>query len=338
MPKQPVAQLTRALTNWYAGTHRPLPWRESTDPYLIWISEVMLQQTQVATVLPYFERFTARFPTVQALAEAPLPDVLRLWAGLGYYSRARNLHAGALHICVHHGGLFPKTRQGVLSVPGIGPYTAGAILSIAFNLPEPVVDGNVQRVMARFYKWNKVLESTPSRDFFWAKAREWVESHPQPRILNQALMELGALVCTKHSPRCGVCPLKANCKAFLMGRPERYPIRQPRKPFVELRWVALVFDHRGKLFLRKRTAQEWWTGLWDFPTQERRGEIDMSAELGGEIRHTVTHHRIRLTPVRMRLAKRPDTARWGPGRWLSRRDIAKLPTSSLVQKILRNLE
>jgi A/G-specific adenine glycosylase len=338
------------LSRWFAAHHRAMPWRETRDPYLIWISEVMLQQTQVTTVLPYYQRFTSRFPTVEALAAAEEPEVLALWSGLGYYSRARNLHRGAKTIAFGLGGKFPRTREALLEVPGIGPYTAGAISSIAFDLPEPLVDGNVQRVLSRFHGWEKLIESTESRRFFWEKAEAWVKAADSPRILNQALMELGATVCIKGTPRCGVCPLSDDCTARREGRQTELPARKPRREKVDVRWIGLVLERDGKVFLRPNRPSEWWSGLWDFPRLELGPAEEVTKAIGrlskdwqseavalGAQKHTVTHHRLSVVPAIVRLKKIPARLPKGfeEGRWIEAKEVAEMPISSLARKILR---
>jgi A/G-specific adenine glycosylase len=199
-------RLRAALLAWFDRNRRELPWRRTRDPYAIWLSEVMLQQTQVATVIPYWERFLARFPTVTALAEAPLDEVLSLWSGLGYYSRARNLHRAANEVVARHGGALPASHAALLALPGFGRYTAGAVASIAFGLPEPLVDGNVARVFSRACAIEGAPGDREREKKLWAEAARWVQGE-RPGELNQALMELGATVCTARSPRCGLCPL-----------------------------------------------------------------------------------------------------------------------------------
>ncbi len=324
-----------------------MPWRLTRDPYSIWISEVMLQQTQVTTVLPYYERFMARFPSVQSLAEAPESDVLALWSGLGYYSRARNLHRGAKYLTQELGGNFPRTRDEILEVPGIGPYTAGAILSIAFDLAIPLVDGNVQRVLSRYHGWEDLIESSASKTFFWKKAEEWVKAAESPRVLNQALMELGAMVCAKGTPRCGSCPLAASCVAHLRGIEAELPRRKPRREKVDVHWIGLVLEHRGKIFLRPNPEGEWWNGLWDFPRVKLEGAAALSKELKGLGRkgnspavplgaqkHTVTHHRLSVVPAVLRLQKAPRDLPKG-GKWIAPEELDRIPISSLAKKIAR---
>jgi A/G-specific adenine glycosylase len=338
----PKSKNVLALSDWYKKNHRTLPWRANTDPYRIWISEVMLQQTQVATVIPYFERFLAAFPTLRALATAPTDQVLTLWSGLGYYSRARNLQKGAQFIVEQYGGNFPKTREQILEVPGVGPYTAGAILSIAFDLPEAIVDGNVQRVLTRVFAWQKPLEEKATKDWLWQEAKLWVECSDSPRVLNQAIMELGATVCRKDQPQCTRCPLATTCQGFRSGQPNQYPLRKPRRKPVDLWWSALVAVHRGKVLLQQHPQGDWWEGLWSLPY--RPGDSAAAAEQAlksvcdpaaatvqlGEIRHTVTHHRLHVLPTVWQPKKKPPLE----GRWVDLAQTDSMALSSLARKIL----
>ncbi|WP_059049760.1 A/G-specific adenine glycosylase [Paenibacillus senegalimassiliensis] len=217
------------LLIWYEGAKRDLPWRRHRDPYYIWVSEIMLQQTRVDTVIPYFQRFIERFPTVTALSEAPEEDVLKCWEGLGYYSRARNLQAAATQVVERHGGIVPDNKAEVSALKGVGPYTTGAILSIAFNRPEPAVDGNVMRVLSRYFMIEEDIMKTGTRTLMEELAAELI---PQGRAsdFNQALMELGALICTPKSPQCLICPVMARCTGRLEGAEERLPVKTKAKP------------------------------------------------------------------------------------------------------------
>ncbi|MEZ4752504.1 MAG: A/G-specific adenine glycosylase [Bdellovibrionota bacterium] len=339
----------RKLENWYAAHHRKLPWRKSHNPYSIWISEVMLQQTQVATVLPYYENFLRKWPTLETLAESEEADLLAAWSGLGYYSRARNLRRGAQHLMQVHGGDFPKNASVLRETPGIGPYTAGAILSIAFDLPEALVDGNVQRVFARFYGEERPIEDRGAQKQFWEWAGAWVSAAQSPRILNQALMELGATVCTKSSPKCVSCPLKGSCFAAAADRAEDFPRRRPRRKVEELYWLGVVFEHDDKLLLRKNPVGGWWQDLWDFPTirLDKKDDLKKARKLLRKHypqvnewialapqKHTVTHHRIHLHPFVAKLSsnqlrKVPPSERW----WAIDK-IDGAPISSLVKKVM----
>jgi A/G-specific adenine glycosylase len=288
-----------ALIDWYRRGHRDLPWRRTSDPYAIWVSEIMLQQTRVETVKERFQEFMRRFPTIEALAAAPLEDVLALWSGLGYYARARNLHAAAREMAERYGGCVPDDEKAVRELPGIGPYTAGAILSIAFRRKAAILDGNVIRVLSRLL----TIDEAPDADAA-AKRRYWSLSEsllpPAPRAgepndvgdFNQALMELGATVCVPQRPVCLVCPVSGFCQARQQGDPERYPPRKEARPVPVVRAVTLVLSRAsGELMLLRRPPVGLWGGLWEPPTlpllpDER--EEDGLLRLFGELRGAAT--------------------------------------------------
>ncbi|BCX05352.1 MAG: A/G-specific adenine glycosylase [Candidatus Roseilinea sp.] len=257
--------LVARLLHWFKRHKRDLPWRrEPRDPYRVWLSEVMLQQTQVATVIPYFERWLKRFPTLEALAAAPLDDVLKLWEGLGYYARARNLHAAAQIVVRDYGGQLPRTVEGLMALPGIGRYTAGAIASLAFGAPAPVLDGNVRRVLSRIFGLAR-----PSEAELWALAESLL---PRRRAgaFNEALMELGATICTPRAPQCAECPLHALCQAYAGGNPEAYPSKPAKQktPHHEVLTVVLV-DGAGRALLGQRPRHGLLGGLWEFISAPR---------------------------------------------------------------------
>jgi A/G-specific adenine glycosylase len=301
----------KELIGWFIENQRALPWRASYDPYHVWISEIMLQQTQVETVVPYFERWIAKFPTVRKLAKADEQAVLKLWAGLGYYSRARNLMAAAKSVAENHGGKIPQDYEALRSLPGIGQYTAGAILSIAFNKPFPVVDGNVRRVLSRIYGWE---DDSPKR--LW-EAAEHLVKQAEPRLLNQALMELGATVCSFKAPRCLVCPVQSSCVAFKTGMQAVIPPVKKRPETVRVQVFAVVCGKNGRHLMRQSK------GLWEFPmfNELPAGELTHV----GSCRHTITHHRLEVqvytgTPENLQGFE-----------WQRFKD---LPVSSLTRKIL----
>jgi A/G-specific adenine glycosylase len=256
-----------ALLDWFARYQRDLPWRRSRDPYRIWVSEVMLQQTRVETVIPYYERWFARFPTLKSLAEAPEDEVLKAWEGLGYYSRARNLHEAVKEVVARYGGEVPDDEEAVRSLKGVGPYTAGAILSIAFNRAVPAVDGNVMRVLSRLFSIGDDITKPQTRQGMEALARELIPAG-QANAFNQALMELGALVCTPTSPKCLACPVAEFCTARQEGDPERFPVKAKAKPPREIDLVAVVLEHEGRFLIRRRPADGLLGGLWEFPVGE----------------------------------------------------------------------
>ncbi|TYA11674.1 A/G-specific adenine glycosylase [Paenibacillus faecis] len=256
------------LLKWYERSKRDLPWRRHRDPYYIWVSEIMLQQTRVDTVIPYFQRFIERFPTLKDLAEAPEEDVLKCWEGLGYYSRARNLQAAARQVVERHGGTVPSVKAEVAALKGVGPYTTGAILSIAFNQPEPAVDGNVMRVLSRYFLIREDIMKTGTRTRMEELAASLI---PRGRAadFNQALMELGALICTPKSPSCLVCPVMARCAARLEGAEDALPVKSKAKPpRPEYRLVALVEgdgEHAGRVLVRRRPASGLLARMWELP-------------------------------------------------------------------------
>ncbi len=284
-----------ALAQWFERQKRVLPWRSEPTLYRVWVSEIMLQQTQVVTVRPFFERFMERFPTVEALAGAGEDAVVEAWAGLGYYSRARNLHRGARAI-VEAGG-FPQTREAWLEVPGVGPYTAGAIASIALGKPEPILDGNVERVLSRVL----MLGRGPRfklRLWRWAGllVRLAHRSGASPSVFNQALMELGALVCSPKSPDCASCPVATHCMARQNGVQEQYPPKKPPKQWIALEEQRHVWlDTATRRWLIEKQPQgRWRAGLWDF-LEEAPG-AGMARRLGEVVtRHVVTRHKITRT-------------------------------------------
>lgn len=262
-----------ALAAWYRGNQRPLPWRGSRDPYPIWLSEVILQQTRVDQGSAYWQRFVQRWPTVEALAEAHTADVLKEWQGLGYYSRARNLHTAAKQVVQDHGGFFPADIDALRGLKGVGDYTAAAIGSIAFNLPEAVVDGNVYRVLARCFGIDLPIDSTPGRKTFKALAMELIDP-AAPGDHNQAVMELGAIICTPQRPTCTSCPVADHCIARATGTIDRLPVKQGKNK-VRDRWFNyLVVERAGKLAHVQRAHKDIWLGLHEPPMLEAAGKLD----------------------------------------------------------------
>ena len=305
MPKKPAsaALVAGKLARWFRIHRRAMPWRETRDPYRIWLSEIMLQQTQVATVIPYYARFLARFPSVDALAAAPVDDVLTLWAGLGYYSRARSLHRGAQIIVERFGGRLPATRDALRQIPGIGPYTAGAILSIAFSLPEPLVDGNVARVLSRLTCLEGDWRVGAGKRAVWAAAGDLVAAGAQARVnpgdLNQALMELGATLCTPRTPECSRCPLADSCQAHQTGSETQYPQTPPKRvsPVWPLRaWV--VEDARGRILFARRQAGGLFGGMWEVPTERAKAAPDVEPPFA-RLQHVLTHRVLELRACRV---------------------------------------
>lgn len=260
-----LEEIVAPLLAWYQRNARILPWRENTDPYRVWVSEIMLQQTRVDTVIPYYERFMARLPSVQALAEVREEDLLKLWEGLGYYSRARNLQKAARCICKEFGGAFPGTYEQLCSLPGVGPYTAGAIASIAFELPVPAVDGNVLRVLSRLTENPQdIAEPAVKKQMTAALAQVYPAGHCGD--FTQSLMELGAVVCVPNGfPRCEACPLHQLCRAFQHGTQTEYPVQTKKQPRRAEKKTVLLLCCDGRVAVRKRPRGGLLGGLWEFP-------------------------------------------------------------------------
>ncbi|MFS0636421.1 A/G-specific adenine glycosylase [Mesobacillus foraminis] len=256
------------LIGWFEKEQRDLPWRKDRDPYKIWVSEVMLQQTRVDTVIPYFNRFLEQFPSLDALAEADEEKVLKAWEGLGYYSRVRNLQSAVKEVQEKYNGIVPDSPKEISALKGVGPYTAGAILSIAYAKPEPAVDGNVMRVLSRILLiWDDIAKPA-SRRIFEEAVRELI-SHENPSYFNQAMMELGALICTPTSPSCLLCPVRDHCQAFNEGVQDELPVKTKKKKQRPVELTAAVLrNHEGKLLIRKRPDTGLLANLWEFPTTE----------------------------------------------------------------------
>jgi A/G-specific adenine glycosylase len=299
------------LSAWFQENQRVLPWRSSYDPYHVWISEVMLQQTQVETVVPYFERWMAMLPDVPALAAAEEQSVLSLWAGLGYYTRARNLMAAAKVLAREHRGAVPADYEALRSLPGVGQYTAGAILSIAFNKPYPVVDGNVRRVLSRIYGWEN---DSPKR--LWEAAEKLVR-RAEPRTINQAIMELGATVCSFKAPRCLVCPVQSACIAYKVGKQLAIPPVKKRPATVRVQLFAVVQQNEGRLLMKASR------GLWEFPMFSNLPAGALTR--AGSCRHTITHHRLEVQ-VYTGVLEKTKGYQW--------QEFGAVPVSSLTRKIL----
>jgi A/G-specific adenine glycosylase len=347
-----VKQIRRALLIWYCANRRDLPWRRSRDPYAIWVSETMLQQTRVETVIPYYERFLARFPDVESLASADTDDVLGVWAGLGYYSRARNLQAAAREVSTKHGGELPDDAAGLRALPGIGRYTAGALASIAFDRPEPIVDGNVARVLTRLLGIREDIAKPAVVRRLWDEAARLAEG-PDPGDLNQALMELGALVCVPAEPHCPTCPLRSSCDARRRGDAASLPVKAKKPAARHIEASAAWVTRRGKVLAVRRPPSGLLGGLWELPggDLERREEpadglvrslrervgLDVSnPRYVGAVAHVFTHRRLRLHLFRCDPPRgRTRLDGFDAHRWLSPRGVGELPHGAPTRKALQ---
>jgi A/G-specific adenine glycosylase len=336
-----------ALLRWFDTHRRDLPWRRTRDPYAIWVSEVMLQQTQVDTVIPYYERFLARFPRVSALADAPLPDVLSAWRGLGYYSRARNLHRAAQQVVQLHGGELPRNVDALRTLPGFGRYTAGAVASIAFDLPAPLVDGNVARVLSRVHEVEGAPGDRSREATLWAHAAQWATG-PRSGDVNQALMELGALIC-RPVPTCLVCPLHSDCIARRKGRTGELPPPRVRAPRKRLALFAAFWKRRGRVLLVRRHGDGLFGGLWELPTVELTGGQRPSAEplaralgtritLGGSlarVKRTLTHRDLTLEVYEAKGSRAPRVqSPYAEHAWCTRLEAEQLGMSTAMVRAL----
>lgn len=381
------------LLNWFKKYRRALPWRETRDPYKIWVSEIMLQQTQVKTVIPYYERWIKIFPTIEALAKAPLSRVLKCWEGLGYYSRARNFHRAAEIVAQKLGGKIPDSVDELVKLPGIGRYTAGAIASIAFNKPEPILDGNVARVLARVFALRDPVDQNKGKEKLWEIAKILVKGVNLPSLrtprkrgeaiseiasaplgmlprndsvgnFNQALMELGALVCLSENPKCFICPLKKICKAHRLKKETEFPVKARWEKTEKLKTVAAVIWKNGRVLLQKQPLEARWGGLWMFPQWIHRNgkrdqdflseniEKDFGLRVKGweprlEVKHGFTKYRVHLTVYEggvigssKAIVSPVKVLRRGEAltRWLKPRTFDRLPFPSPHQKIAELLQ
>ena len=342
-----------ALLDWYAQTGRDLPWRRSRDPYAIWVSEIMLQQTQVKTVIPYYDRWLTQFPTIASLAQADLQQVLKVWQGLGYYARARNLHKAAQAIVQTHGGIFPTDLAAVLTLPGIGQTTAGGILSAAFNQPLPILDGNVKRVLARLL----AIETPPSRSLklLWQTSTALLDPN-NPRDFNQALMDLGATICTPQKPACLLCPWQPHCLANQHQMQNDLPISESRSPLpTKAIGVAVIWNDQGLILIDRRRPEGLLGGLWEFPGgkiepdetvedcihREIREELDIAIEVGESlitIHHSYTHYHVVLHVHRCRyLSGKPKPIACDEIQWVNLSDLDRFPFPKANLQIIETL-
>jgi A/G-specific adenine glycosylase len=333
---------------WFRAHQRDLPWRRSRDPYRIWVAEVMLQQTRIAAVMPYYQRFLARFPTVQSLARASKPEVLKLWSGLGYYSRARNLHRAAKNIVAQHESKFPRTLDAALELPGIGAYTATAVLSIAYDVPLAVLDGNVARVLARITAIHGDLRAPKNWRALAAAAQNFLAMQA-PGDWNESLMELGEVICTPQSPHCAECPVASHCRAYAEGLTNEIPAPRRKRAAVPMKIAAAILrDPRGHTLLVQDPGAHdtvLFSRMWQFPAVEvtRHAKAELEAHLSKTLaittisleelpaaRHGVTFRNITLLPFLAKVLKLPKLPRT---RILSLKNLSQLPISSATRKI-----
>jgi A/G-specific adenine glycosylase len=304
------ATFAAALIAWFAKAARDLPWRHTRDPYAILVSEIMLQQTQVATALPYYERWLRKFPDFATLAAASEHEVLALWQGLGYYSRARNLHRAAQQVVANHGGEMPRALDAIRALPGLGRYTAGAVATFAFGLATPIIDANIARVLTRLANYAEPVASTAAQKFLWDFAAALVPEK-NARAYNGALMELGALLCTPRQPQCLLCPVKTHCRAEV---PDRLPVKKPARKTIALDEHCAFIVRQDEVLLEHQTGPRW-NGLWRLPLVKQPAPL--REKLGGPLLYQAdypfTHHRITLLVTRARAPRQLSAAqKWHP--------------------------
>ena len=342
------SDFSRRLLNWFDQHGRKdLPWQQDINPYRVWVSEIMLQQTQVTTVIPYYQRFMARFPSAEALAQADIDDVLALWTGLGYYARARNLHKAAQTIVNEHNGEFPQTPETIASLPGIGRSTAAAIFSIACGGSAAILDGNVKRVLSR----HSAIDGWPGKREIEQQLWQLAEAYtPQQRAADytQAIMDLGATLCRRSKPECDRCPVSDDCKAKAMGRQSDYPGKKPRKALpVKTTHMLLIENPQGEILLEKRPSSGIWGGLWSLPELDSDVDIDdyLDATVGhsgvaealSPMRHTFSHYHLDIQPQHIRLQREPTRIMEGTRQLWYKGGQQQLGLAAPVKKLLDSL-
>ncbi|MCL7489110.1 MAG: A/G-specific adenine glycosylase [Desulfobulbaceae bacterium] len=345
-----------ALLDWFGANQRDLPWRRTYDPYHIWVSEVMLQQTQMERGVEYFNRWMERFPDIRSLADASEQEVLKAWEGLGYYSRARNIRAAADVLLAEYGGVVPEDYAALLALPGIGPYTAAAVMSIAFNQPYPVIDANVERLFARIDNVARPMKEKAVYQNLEKILATMLRTAP-PRDFNQALMELGALVCRPRNPLCGECPLGTQCRALAAGTVMQRPVLPPRKETIDIVMACAILKHNGKFFIQQRRSDDVWGGLWEFPGGRlKNGESAAQAaarELYEETElravnldpfRTVTHHytryRVTLHAFFCNISKVPEPRLHAATafRWVALDELDRYPFPSGHRQLIAHMK
>ena len=341
----------RRVFRWFDKHQRELPWRKTDDPYCVWVSEIMLQQTQVVTVIPYFEKFLKRFPDVYALAAADEATVLRYWEGLGYYRRARQMHRAAQVVVEEHQGILPRQSQTLQALPGIGRYTAGAILSIAHDQREPILEANTIRLLARLIALDEPTTTAASQATLWDVAEELL---PRKRVgaFNQGLMELGSLVCTPRNPECTDCPVARHCRTFGEGLQEAIPVPKKKTQYEAIDEAAVAIWHAGRVLVRQCGPAERWAGLWDFPrfpvtdvggAKRRREVIRQTQDMTGVevaqlrqlsvLKHAVTRYRISLTCYDAQATTGPAGGSSANQQWLTVQELENIPLSVTGRKM-----
>jgi A/G-specific adenine glycosylase len=344
-----MSRISPELLAWYQQNKRSLPWRDHPDPYAVWVSEIMLQQTRVETVIPYFERWLTKFPNIAALAAADEQDVLNLWEGLGYYSRARNLHKAAKVVVAEYGGKLPKTANTLQKLPGIGRYTAAAVASMAFGRDAAALDGNIRRVYARIFNVDMPLGSTEAEKLFWDLAEQHLP-RGEAGDYNQSLMDLGATICTPRNPNCDACPVQMHCEAYQLDIQDMRPVPKAKKEVPHHIQVAAVIVQEGRVLLAQRPSEGLLGGMWEFPNGRVDGNpVEGLAEsiygayqlkvkgvtLLGEVRHAYTHFKVTEYAFLAELIQSSDAENL---RWVGLDELEDYPMGKIDRQIAKKLE
>ncbi len=347
---KPLIMLQKELLNWYLINKRDLPWRNTSNPYIIWLSEIILQQTRVQQGLPYFQKFIRKFPTLKKLANAQNQEIMKLWQGLGYYSRARNMHETAKTIICDHKGIFPDKYHEIIKLKGIGPYTAAAIASFAFNEPIAVVDGNVHRVLSRYYGINESINTSEGKKFFAQRAQNFLNKK-DPASHNQAMMELGSEICRPQNPLCYSCPLSKNCIAFSLNQQDLFP-KKEKKLQIKNRYLNyFCFSFKDEMAIYQRPAGDIWQNLFDLPLIESEREMEneeivnalkqkkwfkagkkLKLYLAMQTKHKLTHQNLFASFWFIELNQKPQLE--NDIIWVSKTAVKKYAVSRLLEKFL----
>ena len=348
-----MTDFSAKLLSWYDANKRDLPWRKTKDPYKIWVSEIMLQQTTVKTVIPYYKNFLKKFPDLKSVATANDSDLIHAWSGLGYYQRIRNFKKACSQVISDYQGKVPSSFESLITLSGLGPYTAAAVASIAFDEKVAVVDGNVIRVLSRLFAYSEDMTSGRSKKFFSEKATEFLSSK-RPGDFNQAMMELGATVCTPRKPLCLLCTVRSFCLAYKKGNPESYPVKKKKNVYKKEFHLIFILKQNGHVLMRQRTASEIMSGIWEFPMEVINESFSQDAKVISEIvknkrwptgevsflksfTHAIMNRRMVLYPVVIDITKSRSAPniKLGENMWKKREELSKVPITTITRKALK---
>lgn len=349
-----MTDFSAKLLSWYDAHKRDLPWRKTKDPYKIWLSEIMLQQTTVKTVIPYYQNFLKKFPDLKSVATAGDSDLIHAWSGLGYYQRIRNFKKACSQVISDYQGKIPSSFESLITLSGLGPYTAAAVASIAFDEKVAVVDGNVIRVLSRLFAYSEDMASGRSKKFFLEKATLLMTPSPHPGDFNQAMMELGATVCTPKKPLCLLCPVQSFCLAYKKGNPESYPVKNKKIVYKKEFYLVFILKQNGYFLMRQRNSNEIMSGIWEFPMEVINESFNQDAKVISEIvknkkwpigeviflksfTHAIMNRRMVLYPVVIDIPKSRSVTniKLGENVWKKREELSKVPITTITRKALK---